>query len=152
MLVDPVQFVKAPKRTRGKWKPCRSIVWLNRFDVIDGGGAEPINFLIESSLRFRFQRFLKNREFARFGIGTGSIVNEGPYSLIQSGAQTLEVVSADQVDGHMGLLEIDAISDLIPFQFLLGSDGMGIRTERADSFSQVVQVTLCPLGLPMSIG
>jgi hypothetical protein len=143
--------VEAPERTGGKWKPYRSIVWLNRLDVIYGGRTEPINLLIESPLRLRVQRFFKDRELAGVGIGARPMVNEGPHSLIQSSTQTLEVVTADQVDRHMGLLEIDAISDLIPFQFLLGSDGMGVRTEYADSLSQVVQVTLCPLGLPMSI-
>jgi hypothetical protein len=151
MLVNPVQFVEAPKRTTSEWKPCRSIVWLKRFDVIDGGRAETVNFSVESTLRFGVQRFFKNREFAHFGIGASPVINQGPYSLIQGGTQTLEVVSADQVDRHMGFFGVDAISDLTPFQFLLGSDGMGIRTERADSFSQSVQMTLCPLGLPMSI-
>ncbi len=51
----------------------------------------------------------------------------------------------------MGLLQVDAVSHLIPFRFFLGDDGMGIRTENIDSFTQAIQVTLCPLGLPMSI-
>jgi hypothetical protein len=80
------------------------------------------------------------------------MIDKRPHRLIQRGSQTLEEVSADEVDRHMGLLSIDTVSDLIPFRFVLGSDGMGIRTKRADSFSQIVQVTLCPLGLPMSIG
>jgi hypothetical protein len=41
----------------------------------------------------------------------------------------LEIVSADQINRHMGLLEMDAVSDLIQFRFFLGGDGMRVLTE-----------------------
>jgi hypothetical protein len=152
VLIDPVQLMQAPQRVDGKWQPCRSIVWLKRFDVVDSGRTETIDFSVESRQILGVRRLMfKNGEFARFGVFPASVINQRPNSLIESSSQALEIVSAEEINRHMGLLFADTIADLIPFRFLIGSDGMGIRAEVPNCHHKFVQMTLCPLGLPMSI-
>ncbi len=115
MLIDPVHFVKTPEVTGREWKSRRSIVWLNRFDVGDGGITQPVNLGFESISSFGVQRLLKHREFAGFGVNPLSVVDERPNSLIECSSQTLEKIPADEIDRHMRLLEINTVSDLIPF-------------------------------------
>jgi hypothetical protein len=42
------------------------------------------------------------------------MVDKRPYGLVEGGSQALEIVSAHQIDRHMGLLERNAMSDLVP--------------------------------------
>ena len=57
----------------------------------------------------------------------------------------------DQIDRHMGLLEMNAISDLIPFRFFIDNHGVGISTERIDGIPECIQVNLCPFNLPIGV-
>jgi hypothetical protein len=153
VLVDSIERMKAPQWAGGKLRPCRSIVWLKRFNVCNSRLAQPVNLSGEPVYIPPDQGFLlKDRELTGFGIGSGTVVNQRPDSLIQGCAQTLEVVAANQIDVHMGLLSMDSVANLIPFRFFLGDHGMGVGTEFVHGLSQSVQVTLRPLGLVMSIG
>lgn len=49
MLVDSVQFMKAPERIGTNWRSIRSIVWLNRFDIADCFVGEPLHLPVELS-------------------------------------------------------------------------------------------------------
>jgi hypothetical protein len=151
VLVDPVQFMETPERAGGKWSPCRSIVWLNRFDIRDCGERESMRLPVEPFPRFSIKRIGEHWKRAVFGISSGPMADEGPNGLIERSPQALEIVPADQINRHMGLLDPDAVSDLIPFRFLIGSDGIGISTEFADLHPEIIQVTLRPVGLTASI-
>jgi hypothetical protein len=79
------------------------------------------------------------------------MVDQGPDSLVERGSQTLKKISENQKQIHMGLLKLNAISDLIQFRSILNGDSVGILAEGKDFGFQDIQVKLCPLGLPMSI-
>ena len=47
---------------------------------------------------------------------------------------------------------MDTVSDLISVWFLVNDDGMGVRAKIPDGLPKRIEVKLCPLGLPISIG
>ena len=152
VFVDSIQLVEAPNLIGTDGRAIRSIVWLNRFDIGDGFVGETLNLPVELSPIFGIEGLGENREFTRLRIAAGPMVDQGPDSLIKCSSQTLKNIPKDQKNIHMGLLKLDLISNPIQFRFLLNGDCMGIFAEGGDFLSQAIQVKLCPLGLPMSVG
>jgi hypothetical protein len=152
MLVDPIQLVKTPEMTNADGRTCRSIVWLNRFDIGDSRSGKPISFPVELLPIIRGKRLGKDRELTGIRIGASSVVDQGPDSLVECCSQTLKKIPENQKQIHMGLLKLDAVSNPIQFRFVLGRDGVGIVAEGKDFRFQAIQVKLRPIGLTTSIG
>jgi hypothetical protein len=121
MFVDTIQLVQAPQRI-GTGRACRSIVWLNRFDIGDGFLGETLNLPVELVPSFRIEGLGENREFTGIRISAGSVVDQRPDGVIERSSQTLENISKDQENRHMGLLKFNSISNLIHFRFFLDGD------------------------------
>jgi len=79
------------------------------------------------------------------------MIDERPDGLIQRSSQTLEEISTDEIDRHVGLLEMNTVSDLILFEFFIGSDGMRICAKSTYSLAQEVKMILCPIGFAVSV-
>jgi hypothetical protein len=157
VLVDSVQFMKLPQKAVGCWRPCRSIIWLKRFDKRDSFIRYSENLLVESSPLFGVGGISEDRELGPVGVGVLE-AGERPNSLIKSGSQTLEHVRSYKENGHMRVLDVNAVKYCIPFGILLGDYSIGITDNRpashkgVDCDPQLVKVYLRPLGLETGIG
>lgn len=80
------------------------------------------------------------------------VVDQRPDGLIKGCPKTLKQIPKDQEDVHMGLFKSDLVSNPVHLGFLLRDDSVGLFTEFRNFLAEGIQVTLCPLGLPVSIG
>lgn len=150
VLVDPVHLMKLPQKVSSDWYPCRSVVWLKRFEDVDS--------FRRYSLRVSDEGFpvsgvvdLEDRELRPVGIGMTD-VRERPNGLIQSRSEALEDVSRDEKEVDVGMLKRNSITSARSFSILIGHNCVGIRrNEPKDSCTEIIQMNFRPLGLPVRI-
>lgn len=153
MLLDPIDLVKLPDGMSGDWRPAQSVVWLKRFDVLDSLRRYCENLLVptlDGSLRGR--DLFEYGELGLTGFSQLSLASQRPNCVIQGSPEALENIGRDQENPDMRLFDLNLVSDSVPFQFLVGRDGVGVLGLKTGDFSlKLSEVNLCPLGLPPSM-
>jgi hypothetical protein len=153
VLFEAVDFMELPQTVGTQWRSCQSVVWLKRFDNRDSfvRYARSIAFKPFSSLG---GGFAKDRELGPLGVGVLEIeTGETPHSLVQCRPKALENVCGNHEDTNMRLLEYNSVADCIPFVFLMGANGIGLRQNKCgNSGLKFCQVFLRPVGLEIRIG